>query len=131
MSYKNDPDDIYYAARKLRPYLPAPLQASLTTLLRNAEAGEDISNQILDQLTDDPDARAWLDKTLPRYQDDATMRGGPSPIGGDVGDIPASGVLVCPEPGCDFDYLVRHAGIRVKCPDHGVKLVPADQKRGD
>lgn len=130
MSFTHDPEDIYYAAKKLQPYLPASLQTSLNVLMQKAAAGEDTANQILYQLTDDPDTRAWLDKALPRYQDDQIMIRGHTPVGGDVGNVPASGLLVCPEEGCQFEYLMRHAGQRVKCPQHKVNLVPVDQKQG-
>jgi hypothetical protein len=120
-------EDIFYAAQKIMTFLAVPAQARISTLLHQAEIGQDTSNQILDILTDDPDTQRWLRGTLPRYQNDEIMRGH-QPVGGDVGDVPASDLLVCPEQSCSFDYLVRHAGIRVLCPIHHVQLIPADQK---
>lgn len=130
-----DAQDVYDAVRALRPQLDkmlgeqraSPLKKAIDEHLQLAERGEDVDEQILEILTQDPSVRSWLRTAL--LLDEST-RGltrdsGYQSLPSNPGKVSATH-FVCPKKGCDFDWCLRRIGRPVpSCPVHGVSLILA------
>ena len=122
-----DEEDVYYNVRKILAVLEEPIKTQVLALLERAERGEKTDNLLLQLVTSAGEyPRAWLRLALLDELGDAD-RGTLSlnlNLPGDPPSIPAGSVWVCPIPGCDHDYYVRHVRKMVPpCPIHNVALV--------
>jgi hypothetical protein len=127
-----DSQDVYDAARALRPQLDkmlgeeraSPLKRAIDEHLRLAEEGEEVDERILEFLTRDPAVRSWLRTALLDESTRGLTRdsGSQSPPG-DPGHVRATH-FVCPKDDCNFDWCLRRIGRPVPaCPVHKVSLV--------
>lgn len=120
-------DELLYAARKLAPYLPPDLRREVNRLLRQARRGQAVRARLLDMLTEDASARAWLREVIAPFTRESLLSGF-TPLPGEVGPISARR-WICPEPDCNFIFTIRHAGQKPTCPRHRIPLIPWGQKR--
>jgi len=127
-----DAQDVYDAVRALRPQLDkmlgerraSSLKKVIDEQLQLADRGEDVDEQILEILTQDPGIRSWLRTALL----DESTRGQTrdsryESLPGNPGQVSAMH-FVCPEEECNFDWCLRRIGRPVpSCPVHGVSLI--------
>jgi len=132
-----EPEDVYFVASTLRPYLrkmlgddqAVPLEKDIDGLLQRAEGGEKVDNLLLDRLTKEDKLREWLktallDETTRSLTKDRTLE----PLLGDVGPI-STLHFVCPYKDCDFVWHLRRVGQPVpNCPIHQTALILASQE---
>ncbi|MBL7942377.1 MAG: hypothetical protein JNM00_06410, partial [Flavobacteriales bacterium] len=104
-----DPENnqVFYIARKLKPYLNSELQNRLAALLDESEGIGNTGEKIIDLLSEDEFARNWMWQALFGSQEETLSKNYTSPAG-DAGPISTSSIWVCPK--CDFDFRIAKSG---------------------
>lgn len=114
-------DDVYYAARKIQPFLEPRMNETVVHLLAHAESGEKTDNQLLEVLaSSSEELRIWLRSalTVSDFERDCTLPG-------NVSSIPVGSTWVCPNTEhCSFEWYIRKLGQPVPpCPRHHIALI--------
>lgn len=126
------PEKIYAAVRALLPRLDADRRRQAESLLTQAERGADTDLSLIDLLTarDDDIARQFRD-LLKEGADAERVLGYSGLPSTHPGVTPAGEMYVCPEPQCDYRYVIGETGeTPPPCPKHKQPLVPTREKKG-
>lgn len=113
---------ILQAARILQRHPSNPWQEEIQALLVRAEAGEDVTVQVIDLLRPNQNVRRWMQEqitlNLPSFR-------GFEPLPGGQGIIPASQSWICPCEGCTEKSLpvIREGEDPPTCEMHNVLMV--------
>jgi len=125
-----EPTDVLEAARSIRPYLHALVEAEvaalidsqLAALLASANLDQAVANRILELLAAQDATREWLADFLQTQQEPERLRNW-SPLPG-RGSIVNAAKFVCPQ----GDYIWHRPRVGVEpptCPTHNLPLEPA------
>lgn len=113
---------ILQAARILQRHPSNPWQEEIQDLLVRAEAGEDVTVQIIDLLRQNQNVRRWMHEQVTLSEPDFR---GFEPLLGSQGIIPASQSWICPLEGCTAKSLpvIREGEDPPACEKHNVLMV--------
>lgn len=113
---------ILQAARILQRHPSNPWQKEIQDLLVRAEAGENVTVQLIDLLRQNQNVRRWMYEQI---ADSSACFKGFEQLTGDKGDIPASQRWVCPHEGCIAKSLpvIREGEDPPVCEIHNVPMV--------
>ena len=133
MSHECSTEDHYRAARELLPKMDDVMRQSIEDLLRQADAGVETDNQIIEIIS----ARKVLYAKFQAILEcgDVTMGGNFSPLAGYPSNVPPPSLnplkYICPESGHNFIRLIQKIGQDPGvCPDHKKPLIPIGKKKG-
>jgi len=100
---------ILQAICSLQRHPSNPWKQELGALLDRAEAGEDVTVEIIDLLRLHENVRLWMQEQI--AESDACFRiAGFDPLPGDTGSIPASNSWICPRKKCTKSLPVIQEG---------------------
>lgn len=130
-----DHEDIYFAVRKLLPEMENTTRLAVEELLKKAELGIKVDNEIVELIVLDTNLHIKFTHLLEvqgKNLDGIMMGGNYMGLGGNPSLPPKVRKFVCPELGHNFTRHIQKAGEDPGvCPVHNLPLIPLNQKEGE
>jgi hypothetical protein len=119
---------IVQAIQKLLHHPANPWQEQLQTLLRRADAGEDITVEAIDLLSPNDNVRIWMGEQVASSSIRLDGDGFEQPTG-NISPIAASKQWICPVKGCTESLpIIREGEDPPPCPIHKGPMKRRDRK---
>lgn len=129
---KQEIGSIAQIARELVTHLPKAIDEKLKQLIARAEAGQDITVEIIDLFSPYENIRQWLKDQIDLQSPEMSEGSGYSTLAGNPKLVPPSQKWVCPEESCDHWMFIIQAGVDPPiCEKHKVKMVRAKKRKDE
>jgi len=123
---KQEIGNIAQIARELVTHLPKAMNDELEQLIARAEAGQDITVEIVDLFSKYENTRYWLKEQIELQSMEMSEKTRYATLAGNPRFVLPSLRWICPEDSCDhWIFIVQAGGDPPTCEKHRVRMVRA------